>query len=142
MYCGPILLNINPGPQQRENYLNLENWIINNEGKNLDQKKPHLYSYIESIFEALKNERKDQVVNLLGHIGSGKTFNLIHILEYLCYFHAPGKKQIEFFDIIHKSIQIVHILGSIFRSNNIESSSCGMQIRIGFDGNNNYMIQS
>ena len=135
MFCGPILININPGPNDRENYLNLQNWLKENEHKKLEEKKPHLYTYIETVFEALVNERKDQVVNLLGQIGSGKTFNLVHILEYLCFFHAPDKKQIEFFDTIHKSIQLVHIMGSIFRNNNIESSSCGMQIRLGFDQN-------
>ncbi len=33
-------------------------------------------------------------------------------------------------------MQLVHLLGSIFRQNNIESSSCGMLLKIGFDEKN------
>lgn len=82
------------------------------------------------------SENRDQVVNVLGPIGSGKTFNLVHTLEYLCFLYAPEKKKIEFFDVIHKSLQLVHIFGSIFRKNNLESNSCGMILKVGFDENN------
>lgn len=136
MYCGPLLINLNPGPNNIVDYLNLEKWLLQNTTFPETERKPHLYAFIDYIYESLVRENKDQSVNLLGQIGSGKTFNLVHILEYLCYFHAPEKKQSEFFDAMHKSMQLIHLLGSIFRENNIESSSCGMLLKIGFDEKN------
>jgi len=136
MYCGPLLLNINPGPHFIEDYLNLEKWLLKNTSIPDTEKKPHLYAFIDYIYESLLKENKDQVVNLLGQIGSGKTFSLVHIIEYLCFHYSPEKQQIEFFDVIHKSMQMVHLLASIFRQNNIESSSCGMLLKIGFDEKN------
>jgi hypothetical protein len=43
--------------------------------------------------------------------------------------------QMEFFETMHKSMQLMHIMGSIFRENNIESSSCGILMKMGFDEN-------
>lgn len=132
MYCGPLLLNINPGPNYIRDYLNLQSWIKETENTEEQDWKPHLYTYMYYVYKILIEERKDQVVNMLGQIGSGKTFNMIHIIEYFCCMVGPENRQIETFDIIHKSIQLVHIMGSIFRQNNLESTSCGILLRLGF----------
>ena len=132
MYCGPLLLNINPGPNNIRDYLNLKSWIKETENLEEQDWKPHLYSYMYYVYKTLIEEKKDQVVNMLGQIGSGKTFNMIHIIEYLCCMVGPENHQLETFDIIHKSIQLVHIMGSIFRQNNLESTSCGILLKLGF----------
>ena len=126
MYCGPLLLNINPGPNYIRDYLNLQSWIKETENIEEQDWKPHLYTYMYYVYKILIEEKKDQVVNMLGQIGSGKTFNIIHIIEYFCCMVGPENRQVETFDIIHKSIQLVHIMGSIFRQNNLESTSCGI----------------
>ena len=136
MYCGPLLININPGPDLMKNYLNLKNWVKETENINESEWKPHLYSFMYFVYQTMVNEKKDQVVNMLGQIGSGKTFNIIHIIEYFCCMVGPENLQIETFDIIHKSIQLTHIMGSIFRENNLESSSCGILLRLGFNNDN------
>ena len=136
MYCGPLLININPGPDLMKNYLNLKNWVKETENTNENEWKPHLYSFMYFVYQTMVNEKKDQVVNMLGQIGSGKTFNIIHIIEYFCCMVGPENLQIETFDIIHKSIQLTHIMGSIFRENNLESSSCGILLRLGFNNFN------
>ena len=132
MYCGPLLLNINPGPNNIKDYLNLQSWIKETENVDEAEWKPHLYTFMYYVYKILIQEKKDQVVNMLGQIGSGKTFNMIHIIEYFCCMVGPDNKQIDTFDIIHKSIQLVHIMGSIFRQNNLESTSCGILLRLGF----------
>ena len=132
MYCGPLLLNINPGPNYIRDYLNLQSWIKETQDKEEQDWKPHLYTYMYYVYKILIEEKKDQVVNMLGQIGSGKTFNMIHIIEYFCCMVGPENRQMETFDIIHKSIQLVHIMGSIFRQNNLESTSCGILLRLGF----------
>ena len=132
MYCGPLLLNINPGPNYIRDYLNLQSWIKETENVDENDWKPHLYTFMYYVYKILIQEGKDQVVNMLGQIGSGKTFNMIHIIEYFCCMVGPDNRQIDTFDIIHKSIQLVHIMGSIFRQNNLESTSCGILLRLGF----------
>ena len=136
MYCGPLLLNINPGPNNIKDYLNLQSWI--KETQNIDEAewKPHLYTFMYYVYKILIQEKRDQVVNMLGQIGSGKTFNMIHIIEYFCCMVGPDDKQMDTFDMIHKSIQLVHIMGSIFRQNNLESTSCGILLRLGFGDDN------
>ena len=136
MYCGPLLLNINPGPNNIKDYLNLQSWIKETENVDEGDWKPHLYTFMYYVYKILIQEKKDQVVNMLGQIGSGKTFNMIHIIEYFCCMVGPDNKQIDTFDIIHKSIQLVHIMGSIFRQNNLESTSCGILLRLGFGSDN------
>ncbi len=136
MYCGPLLININPGPNLVKNYLNLQSWVKETENKEEKEWKPHLYSFMYYVYQTMVNEKKDQIINMLGQIGSGKTFNIIHIIEYYCCMVGPENFQIDTFDIIHKSIQLVHIMGSIFRENNLESTSCGLLLRLGF-GNDN-----
>ena len=136
MYCGPLLLNINPGPNNIKDYLNLQSWIKETENVDEGDWKPHLYTFMYYVYKILIQEKKDQVVNMLGQIGSGKTFNMIHIIEYFCCMVGPDNKQIDTFDIIHKSIQLVHIMGSIFRQNNLESTSCGILLKLGFGSDN------
>jgi len=135
MYCGPLLLNINPGPNHINDYLNLANWMQQNSGIIHTKWKPHLYTMMNNVYHSLIKDRKDQVVSFLGQVGSGKTFNLVHSLEYFCFFHSQEGMQMEFFETMHKSMQLLHIMGSIFRENNIESSSCGILMKMGFDEN-------
>ena len=71
MYCGPLLININPGPDLMKNYLNLKNWVKETENTNENEWKPHLYSFMYFVYQTMVNEKKDQVVNMLGQIGSG-----------------------------------------------------------------------
>ena len=144
-YCGPILVNINPGPGRVYDYLNLQKWMAESNKTDDARWKPHLYAYINYIYQTLCTEKKDQVVNLLGQIGSGKTFNLIHIIEYLTLLAGPENLQVELFDMIHKSIQLIHIMGSIYRQNNVESTCCGLLLKLSFDDDNklcNFDIES
>ena len=145
-YCYSLLININPGPEYVYDYLNLKDWITNEEenakhnnnaNNNINNEiKPHLYTFMQYVYETMKIENKDQVVSILGPLGAGKTFNLIHIMEYFTTLYSYPNYNFENFELIHKSIQFIHILGSIFRENNLESSSCGLLISLGFNQNN------
>ena len=137
-YCSSILININPGPNEVSDYLNLKKWSSTLASKNLniDDKKPHLYTFMQYVYETMVKENKDQVVNFLGQIGSGKTFNLIHTMEFFTTLYGPKNYKDELFELIHKSIQLIHIFGSVHRENNIESTACGIVIKLGFNQNN------
>jgi len=134
-YCSSLLININPGPNFIYDYLNLESYLKLSKSNEEINEKPHLYSFMHFVYKTMKKEDEDQAVCLMGPIGSGKTFNIIHIIEYFCYSYCPKGFEAEVFDMIHKSIQLIHIFGSIYRENNIESTSCGMLMRLGFNNN-------
>ena len=146
-YCSSILISINPGPNNIYDYLNLKKWIssLSSKNINIEDKKPHLYTFMQYVYEAMIKENKNQVVNFLGPVGSGKTFNLIHTIEFFTTMYGPKNYKTELFELIHNSIQLLHIFGSIYRENNIESTSCGILLKLEFNQNNiisNFDIQS
>ena len=67
-YCSSILININPGPNEVSDYLNLKKWSSTLASKNLniDDKKPHLYTFMQYVYETMVKENKDQVVCFMG----------------------------------------------------------------------------
>ena len=145
-YCYSILININPGPEYVYDYLNLKEWLseqnnphqeTNGNNKTIkEEKKPHLYSFMKYVYDSMIAENKNQVVSILGPLGSGKTFNLIHIMEYFTTLYSPENYTLDNFDLIHKSIQFIHLLSSTFREYNLESSSCGLLLSLGFNEKN------
>ena len=88
------------------------------------------------VYDSMIAENKNQVVSILGPLGSGKTFNLIHIMEYFTTLYSQEKNALDNFDLVHKSIQFIHILSSTFREYNLESSSCGLLLSLGFNEKN------
>lgn len=138
--AGPILININPGPLHRE-YLDLEKWIEENSNKPKDKWKPHLYTFINYVFYNMIKEKQSQTVCIIGENSSGKTFNLIHSINYLSNLQMNLKvndNKREVFETIHKSIQLIHIMGSIFRNDNIESTTISMLVKCGFNSEGNF----
>ena len=137
-YCSSILISINPGPNNIYEYLNLKKWstTLSSKNINIEDKKPHLYTFMQYVYETMVKENKDQVVNFLGPIGSGKTFNLIHTMEFFTTMYGPKNYKNELFELIHNSIQLIHIFGSVYRENNIESTSCGILLKLEFNQNN------
>jgi hypothetical protein len=59
-------LNINPGPGRTYDYLNLQKWLGETQNVPDTQWKPHLYSFINYVYQNLCNENQDQVINMLG----------------------------------------------------------------------------
>ena len=62
MYCGPLLININPGPNKVKDYLNLQSWVKETESKNENDWKPHLYSFMYYVYQTLVSEKKDSYI--------------------------------------------------------------------------------
>lgn len=136
-YSSSILININPGPNLIKEYLNL-NEYLKKTSKNAKKNdlNPHLYSFIFYVYQTMLKEDCDQCINLIGNSNSGKTFNLIHIIEYFCKLHSPLNYENEIFNLIQQSFQLIHIFSGIFREKNIESNSNGILLRFGFGENN------
>jgi len=68
VHCGPILININPGLNKVEGYLDLKDWYLKHENLPEQRHKPHLYSFVNYIYKLMCKENKSQVINLTGII--------------------------------------------------------------------------
>jgi len=65
IYSGPLLLTLNPG-EKVDNYLNLEKWLERTANVPEKQWEPHLYSFINYVYQNLCMDDKDQMVCMLG----------------------------------------------------------------------------
>ena len=132
---------------ENNTFMNLNNWLANNCAKKRN-KNPHIYSYINNIYKMLLKEKTNQAITIQGQIGSGKTYTLVHLLEALCYisnrYNIENSNNInnstsyvnkanQNFDVIHRAFQIIHILSSVFRNENMEATCGGILIKMGFD---------
>ena len=54
----------------------------------------------------------------------------MHILEYLSFKSSPEGQGSEIFDLMHKSSQLIQIMGSVFRQNNLDSSCNSLVLKI------------
>ena len=93
--------------------------------------KAHLYSISFKAHEKLKQTSQSQVISLLGYSGGGKTFAAIHLLDHLIH-----KSKCEFlFPLLHSSIQLIHVMGSVITNENMESTVCGLVVNLAYDEN-------
>lgn len=118
------------------------NWYFNNDVKSNNLKsKPHPYSISLNAYNKLKETQENQVISMLGVCGSGKTFNAIHVMDHLIkistedYIEQSEELCLDLFENMHRSIQLLHIMGSVCKKRNLESSSCVLDISIQFDKN-------
>lgn len=117
-------------------------WYFNNDVKSNNLKsRPHPYSISLNAYNKLKETQENQVITMLGTCGSGKTFNAIHVLDHLIKISTEdfiGQNEelcLDLFENMHRSIQILHIMGSVCKKRNLESSTCVLDISIQFDKN-------
>lgn len=123
-FAGPVLISTTTeapattfSPTQRDLHSNDEN------------QDPHLYGISYRVYQQLRQTSQNQVVTLLGYSGAGKTFAAIHLIDHFCYLSSDHNM----FSSIHSSLQVLHIMGSVFSPENAESSVCGITTSLIFD---------
>lgn len=100
---------------------------------------PHLYTASVSAYQSLQASQQSQAIVLLGHSGSGKTFDLIHLLDHLISMACSDSlsREVEadktLFRLLHSGIQALHILGSVMSEHNLESTTCGLVVEVKYD---------
>ena len=131
--AGKILLSIKP-PDIQENidYFSLRSWCQNTIGKSMPEWPNHIYTLAHSAYITLINTQKDQAISLLGKIGSGKTFNVLKIIQYLFFISSKQEIRRDQYDLINKAIKLMQIIGNVYNEENVENNSCGFIFHIGF----------
>ena len=114
-------------------------WYFNKEVKSNNMKsKPHPYNISLNAYSKLKESHENQVITTLGVCGSGKTFNAIHVLDHLIQistedFICGEDICLSLFENMHKSIQLLHIMASVCKKRNLESTTCALDVKVMFD---------
>jgi len=91
---------------------------------------PHIYKTSYEAYQNLVSTQENQVITLLGDSGSGKTFNSIHLLDHLITISSPNK---ELFNLLHNGIQALHIMSSVVKKHNLESTSAALITSVKFN---------
>ena len=130
--CGNVLISLNPEPTKNKKikntelpYFTLNKWCEKTVNTPITQWPCHIYSFTHQVFNAMMKQNKDQVITLTGNIGSGKSFNLNKIIQYLFFISSKNEINKEVYDITIKSIKMMTLLGSVYRDDNMESTSSG-----------------
>lgn len=141
--CGNVLISLNPEPTKNKKikntelpYFTLNKWCEKTVNTPITQWPCHIYSFTHQVFNAMMKQNKDQVITLTGNIGSGKSFNLNKIIQYLFFISSKNEINKEVYDITIKSIKMMTLLGSVYRDDNMESTSSGFVYHFGFNENN------
>ena len=124
-FAGPILISINSEKTTDEFSAKTRDSYSEN-----PVNEPHLYAISSKAYNHLKISNQNQVISLVGYSGAGKTFAAIHLLDHL--IHEAGFDNI-LFSMIHSSIQLIHVMGSIMSNDNTESTVCGMVTNLLYD---------
>ena len=115
-------------------------WYFNKRIKaDLLRNRPHPYGISLNTYLKMKETQENQVIAVVGASGTGKTFNAIHILDHLIsisteeYILEVTPSKFHLFEALHRSVQILHIMGSVMKKHNSESTSCAFDISVNFD---------
>ena len=136
--AGPLLISVKSSLDPAVYFNSAVKAAYSSEGE--DQSlPPHLYSASVSAYKSLQTTHQSQAIVLLGHSGSGKTFDLIHLLDHLVSIASSDSlsREVEadktLFRLLHSGIQALHIMGSVMSEHNLESTTCGLVVEVKYD---------
>ncbi|XP_011875420.1 PREDICTED: neither inactivation nor afterpotential protein C isoform X2 [Vollenhovia emeryi] len=122
-FIGDILLILNP---------NEEHDIYNvyhhakYQCKSRSDNAPHIYSVADSAFQDVMLNEESQHILLAGESNSGKTTNMLHLVEHLMFLgkglHDTGTK-------VLRAIRIIHAFTNAATPLNANSTRCMLQIQ-------------
>lgn len=101
--------------------------------------RPHPYGLGLNAYLKLKETQENQVLTMVGASGTGKTFHAIHILDHILslsteeFILESTPVTSHLFDVMHRGMQLLHIMGSVIKKHNSESTSCAFDLSIHFD---------
>ena len=134
--AGKILISIKPPDiSENINYFSLRSWCQNTINKPLSEWPNHIYTLAHITYVQMINTKKDQVISLIGKIGSGKTFNALKIIQYLFFISSKEEIRRDQYALINKGIKLIQLIGNIYQTENVDNNSCGFIFHIGFKNN-------
>ncbi|XP_011500567.1 PREDICTED: neither inactivation nor afterpotential protein C [Ceratosolen solmsi marchali] len=122
-FVGDVLLILNPnedqdiyGPCYHAKYQN----------KSRSDNSPHIYSIADSAYQNVLHHEEPQHILFAGESNSGKTTNMMHLMEHLMYL---GKSLKDIGARVIKAMDLLHSFTNAATPLNINSTRCVNQIQ-------------
>ncbi|KAG7201550.1 hypothetical protein KM043_004299 [Ampulex compressa] len=122
-FIGDVLLIMNPNEQQ-DNYGN--EYHVKYQFKSRSDNAPHIYCVADSAYQDVMHNEEPQHILLAGETNSGKTTNLMHLIEHLSYL---GKSLQDTGVRVKRAIKIIHAFSNAATPLNPNSTRCVLQVQ-------------
>ncbi|XP_019699822.1 neither inactivation nor afterpotential protein C isoform X2 [Harpegnathos saltator] len=125
-FVGDILLILNPNEQHGIYDVHHH---AKYQCKSRSDNAPHIYSVADSAFQDVMHNEEPQHILLAGESNSGKTTNMLHLVEHLAFLgkgmHNVGMR-------VMRSIKIIHAFTNASTLLNADSTRCILQVQMTF----------
>ncbi|XP_077275817.1 STKc_myosinIII_N_like and MYSc_Myo21 domain-containing protein ninaC isoform X1 [Temnothorax americanus] len=125
-FIGDILLILNPN---EEHDIYGVHYHAKYQCKSRSDNAPHIYSVADSAFQDVMLNEEAQHILLAGESDSGKTTNMLHLVEHLMFLgkglHDTGAR-------VLRAIKIIHAFANAATPLNANSTRCILQIQTTF----------
>ncbi|XP_025994439.1 neither inactivation nor afterpotential protein C isoform X2 [Solenopsis invicta] len=125
-FIGDILLVLNPN---EEHDIYGDHHHAKYQSKSRSDNAPHIYSVADSAFQNVMLNEDSQHILLAGESNSGKTTNMLHLMEHLMFL---GKGLRDTGAIVLRAIKIIHAFTNAATPLNANSTRCILQTQTTF----------
>ncbi|XP_014478601.1 PREDICTED: neither inactivation nor afterpotential protein C isoform X2 [Dinoponera quadriceps] len=125
-FVGDVLLILNPN-EEHDIYSAMHH--AKYQCKSRSDNAPHIYSVADSTFQDVMHNEEPQHILLAGESNSGKTTNMLHLVEHLTFL---GKGMQDTGKRIMRSIRIIQAFTNASTPLNANSTRCILQVQTTF----------
>ncbi|XP_071848331.1 unconventional myosin-XVIIIa-like isoform X3 [Apostichopus japonicus] len=105
-------------------------------GCKLEDLPPHIYAVGQSAYLSMQTTRRDQSIVFMGKSGSGKSWNVKHVLQYLCLVANPTNTYDNIsIEKLNAMLCLMEAFGSARTIQSTNASRCAQVISLDFDYN-------
>lgn len=105
-------------------------------GCKLEDLPPHIYAVGQSAYLSMQTTRRDQSIVFMGRSGSGKSWNVKHILQYLCLVANPTNTYDNIsVERLNAMLCLMEAFGCARTMQSTNASRCAQVISLDFDYN-------
>ncbi|XP_014215430.1 neither inactivation nor afterpotential protein C isoform X2 [Copidosoma floridanum] len=122
-FVGDVLLILNPNEEQDIYGMQYHTKYQN---KSRSDNAPHIYSVADSAYQDVLHHEEPQHILFTGESNSGKTTNMMHLIEHLMYL---GKSLKDTGARVMKAIKLIHAFTNAATPLNTNATRCVFQVQ-------------
>ncbi|PNI23309.1 MYO1C isoform 16, partial [Pan troglodytes] len=129
-YIGPVLVSVNP---YRDLQIYSRQHMERYRGVSFYEVPPHLFAVADTVYRALRTERRDQAVMISGESGAGKTEATKRLLQFYAETCPAPERGGAVRDRLLQSNPVLEAFGNAKTLRNDNSSRFGKYMDVQFD---------
>lgn len=129
-YIGPVLVSVNP---YRDLQIYTRQHMERYRGVSFYEVPPHLFAVADTVYRALRTERRDQAVMISGESGAGKTEATKRLLQFYAETCPAPERGGAVRDRLLQSNPVLEAFGNAKTLRNDNSSRFGKYMDVQFD---------